>query len=171
MNLHKNQIEETVLKLGKILTKEYENKRPVVVCILKGSTVFYADLIRKMECDLQFDFIIASSYEGSESTRVVDIKKDLSNDIAGRDVLLVEDIIDSGNTLNCLKNELLKRNPASLKIVTLLSKKARREADIEADWFGFDIPDEFVVGYGLDYNEKYRNLPYIGVLKREIYTK
>lgn len=169
--INQRELDSKIEELGKLLTEEYEGKRPIAVCILKGSTIFYSDLLRKMNCEVQMDFIIASSYVGTKSSREVVIKKDLENDINGRHVLLVEDIIDSGNTLFCLKQELLKRNPASLKIVTLMNKQARREVDISADWFGFDIPDEFVVGFGLDYNEKYRNVPFVGVLKHEIYDK
>ena len=165
------EIKEKVSELGRILTEEYRDKRPIAVCILKGSTVFFADLCRQMDCDLQMDFIVASSYgAGTESSGHVNIKKDLDNDIKGRHVLLVEDIIDSGNTLYCLKHALLERNPASVKIVTLLDKSERRTSPIEADFCGFSIPNEFVVGYGLDYNERYRNLPYIGVLKHEVYS-
>lgn len=168
--LSQEQIRTKVEELAETLTKEYEGKRPILVCILKGSVIFYADICRLIDCDMQMDFMVASSYgSGAVFSGKVDIKKDLDNDIKGRHVLLVEDIIDSGNTLYNLKNELIKREPASVKIVTLLNKQERREADISADYCGFDIPNEFVVGYGLDYNEKYRNMPYIGVLKPEIY--
>ncbi len=169
--IEEKEIKEKVSELGRILTEEYRDKRPIAVCILKGSTVFFADLCRQMDCDLQMDFIVASSYgAGTESSGRVNIKKDLDNDITGRHVLLVEDIIDSGNTLFCLKRALLERNPVSVKIVTLLNKRERRTSPIEADFCGFSIPNEFVVGYGLDYNERYRNLPYVGVLKHEVYN-
>lgn len=165
------ELDAKVSELAQIITDEYVDKRPIIVCILKGSVVFYAQLCKRIDCDMQMDFMVASSYlSGMESMGAVNIKKDLENDIAGRHVILVEDIIDSGNTLFKLKNLLNTRNPASVKIVTLLNKHDRREANIEADYCGFDIPNEFVVGYGLDYDEKYRNLPYVGVLKSEVYS-
>lgn len=168
--LSQQQIQTRISELACVLSKEYKDKCPVVVCILKGSVIFYSDLCRQIDCDIQMDFMVASSYgSGTESTGTLVIKKDLDANITGRHVLIVEDIIDSGNTLFSLKNKLTERNPASVKIVTLLNKEDRRKANIRADYCGFDIPNEFVVGYGLDYNEKYRNLPCICVLKPETY--
>ena len=146
--------------------------RPVVVCILKGSVMFFADLIREMKTPMQIDFMAVSSYgKGSISSGKLQVKKDLTVNIGGKDVLIVEDIIDSGNTLYELKKMLNTRSPASVNIVTLLDKPERREVPMEPEYKGFVIEDEFVVGYGLDYAEDYRNLPYIGVLKRSVYEE
>ena len=154
------------------LDKLYEGRRPVVVCILKGSVMFFSDLIRHMETPLELDFMAVSSYGcGTTSTGCLQVKKDLTTDIAGRDVLIVEDIIDSGNTLYNLKKLLNSRSPSSVNIVTLLDKPQRREVPMEPEYTCFVIEDEFVVGYGMDYAEEYRNLPYIGVLKRCVYEK
>ena len=170
--LSKEQIATRVKEIAKVLDEEYQGKNPVLICILKGSVVFFSDLIREMETDLAIDFMKVSSYgNGTETSGTLTVKQDLSEDIANRHVLIVEDIIDSGNTLFRLKNMLQERNPASVKIVTLLDKKARRTAAIDPDYTCFDIADEFVIGYGLDYAEKYRNLPYVGVLKRSVYEK
>ena len=166
----KEQLEQKVAEIADMINSEYADKNPILICILKGSVVFYADICKYINCNMQMDFMVVSSYQnGSTSTRDVKIKKDLDNDIKGRDVIIIEDIIDSGNTLCALKKNLLDRKPASLKIFTLLNKPERREADIVPDYSGFTVPDEFVVGYGLDYAEQYRNMPYIGVLKEEIY--
>lgn len=164
------QIKKKVKAVAKQLDKLYQGRRPVVVCILKGSVVFFSDLIRNMKTELTIDFMSVSSYgQGTKSTGELKIKKDLSTDIAGRDVLIVEDIIDSGNTLYNLKKMLNARAPASVNIVTLLDKPERREVPMEPEYTCFVIEDEFVVGYGLDYAEEYRNLPYVGVLKRSVY--
>lgn len=168
--------EETIFarvkELAGQLDKLYEGRKPVVVCILKGSFMFFADLVRNMKTETEIDFMSVSSYGGGTvSTRELKIKKDLVADIKGRDVLIVEDIIDSGNTLYNLKKLLIGRAPASVNIVTLLDKPERREVPMEPDYKGFVIEDEFVVGYGLDYAEDYRNLPYIGILKRSVYEK
>ncbi len=164
-------IAERIAELGQEITRDYAGKDIVVVGILKGSVVFFSDLIRQIKLPLNIDFIIASSYgDGAETSGRVNIKKDLEKDIAGRDVLLVEDIIDSGVTMNCLMDILNKRQPASVKLCALLTKEPRRQIPVKIDYCGFDVPDEFLVGYGLDYAEKYRNLPVIGVLKREIYS-
>ena len=158
-------------ELGKLITQEYKGKEVIVVGILKGSVVFFSDLIRQIDMPIQIDFMVASSYgNGTESSGKVNIKKDLSVDIKGKHVLLVEDIIDSGITMSCLMTELQKRQPASLKLCALLSKPSRRQADVKIDFCGYDIPDEFVVGYGLDFAEKYRNMKVIGVLKPEVYA-
>lgn len=181
MEIHKNvervmlteeQIQERTKALAAQLDRLYAGRKPIVVCILKGSVLFFADLIRNMSTPMEVDFMTVSSYgSGTVSTRELVIKKDLSVDIKGRDVLIVEDIIDSGNTLYCLKKMLITRQPASLNIVTLLDKPERREVPMEPDYTGFVIEDEFVIGYGLDYAEEYRNLPYVGILKRSVYEK
>ena len=165
-------IKRKVKAMAKQLDKLYEGRVPVVVCILKGSVMFFADLIRNMKTSLTIDFMAVSSYgNGTKSTGEIKILKDLSTDITGRDVLIVEDIIDSGNTLYNLKKLLHSRAPASVNIVTLLDKPDRREAPMEPEYTCFVIEDEFVVGYGLDYEEEYRNLPYVGVLKPCVYEK
>ena len=166
------QIAKRVKQVAKQLDKLYEGRKPVVVCILKGSVVFFSDLIRYMKTDLTIDFMSVSSYgSGTKSTGELTVKKDLSTDIKGRDVLIVEDIIDSGNTLYNLKKMLNARSPSSVNIVTLLDKPDRREVPMQPEYTCFVIEDEFVVGYGLDYAEEYRNFPYVGVLKREVYEK
>lgn len=165
-------IEEKVKEMAARLDKLYEGKRPLVVCILKGSVIFFSDLVRNMKTSLEIDFMAGSSYgAGSVSSGELTVKKDLTTDIKGRDVLIVEDIIDSGNTLYKLKKMLIERAPASVNIVTLLDKPERREVPMEPEYTCFTIEDEFVVGYGLDYAEEYRNLPYVGVLKRSVYEK
>lgn len=170
--LTEEEIAEKVKAIAEKLDKLYEGRTPVVVCILKGSVIFYADLIRNMQTPIELDFMCVSSYGADAvSSGELTIKKDLSCDINGRDVLLVEDIIDSGNTLYKLKKILMERKPASLNIVTLLDKPERRVVPMEPDYTCFVIEDEFVIGYGLDYAEKYRNLPYVGVLKRSVYEK
>ena len=170
--LSEEQIAKRVKEVAAQLDRLYEGRRPLVVCILKGSVVFFADLIRHMTTPLELDFMAVSSYgAGTESTGRLKVTKDLTTDIAGRDVLIVEDIIDSGNTLYNLKKMLISRAPASVNIVTLLDKPERREAPMEPEYTCFVIEDEFVVGYGMDYAEEYRNLPYIGVLKRSVYEK
>lgn len=169
--LGERKIQKRVKELAAQLDKLYEGRTPLVVCILKGSTIFFADLVRSMKTALTIDFMAVSSYGAGTTSGELKIKKDLTTDIKGRDVLIVEDIIDSGNTLYNLKKMLITRVPASVNIVTLLDKPARREAPIEPEYTGFVVEDEFVVGYGLDYAEEYRNLPYVGVLKRSVYEK
>ena len=171
--LTEEQIKAKIEELGKILTEEYEGKNPVVVGVLKGVVVFYADMIRQIKTPCQLDFMWISSYSGANSTGKMQVRQDLSADIKGRHVLILEDIFDTGNSLSYTYNYLLSKEPASLKICTLLDKPERRREGItlQADYTGFVIPNEFVVGYGLDYNERYRNLPYIGILKPEVYTK
>lgn len=157
-------------ELGKKISEDYAGKKILALGILKGSVVFLSDLIRNIEPEVSIDFMTVSSYgNSSQSSGELKIKKDLDTDISGKDVLIVEDIIDSGVTLSKLKEVLLKRNPASLKICTLLNKPERRTVSVDVDYIGFDIPNEFIIGYGLDYAEKYRDLPFVGVLKREIY--
>ncbi len=171
--LTKEEIAEKVRELGKQITRDYEGKTPVLVCILKGASVFFADLIREIELPMTLDFMAISSYGSATKTSgVVRILKDLDNDILGKDVIVVEDIVDSGVTLNYLKQILFQRGASSLRIATLLDKPARRKVkDLKVDYMCFDIPDAFVVGYGLDYDQKYRNLPDIGVLSPRIYEK
>ena len=168
----REEIAAAVEKMGRRITEDYRGKEPLLIGILKGAVVFYADLIRSIDLPLSMDFMVVSSYGASTKTSgVVQVVKDVGQDITGRDVLIVEDIVDSGMTLNYLKNYLSSRGAASIRIVTLLDKPERRRVDLTADYYCFTIPDEFVVGYGLDYDEKYRNLPDIGVLKPEIYEK
>ncbi len=170
--LSEETIKSRIKEMAARLDEEYKGKRPLMVAILKGSVVFFTDLIREMSIDIEMDFMSISSYgNGVKSSGEVKMIKDLDGKIEGKDVIIVEDIIDSGYTLSYLKKLLLARNPSSLKICTLLDKPSRREADIEVDFRGFEVADEFVVGYGLDYAGSYRNLPYIGILKREIYEK
>lgn len=170
--LSEETIQARVKEVAAQLDKLYEGRKPVVVCILKGSVVFFVDLIRNMNSPCELDFMAVSSYgAGTESTGELIVKKDLSANIEGRDVLIVEDIIDSGNTLYHLKKMLNLRHPASVNIVTLLDKPARRQVPMEPEYTCFEIEDEFVIGYGLDYAEDYRNLPYVGILKRSVYEK
>ena len=166
------ELDEKVQELADKIAADYRDRNPVFLGILKGSFVFMADLMRTINIYCDIDFMAVSSYGAKSTTSgAVKINKDLSQNIEGRHVVIIEDILDSGVTLSYLKNYLMNRNPASISICTLLDKPARRKADIKADYFGFDIPDEFVVGYGLDYAERYRNLPFIGVLKPEIYSE
>ena len=170
--LSQQEIADKVCEIGKQITKDYEGKNLLMVSVLKGSVVFMVDLMRAVDTPARIDFMSVSSYgSGTKTSGVVKIVKDLDMNLEGYDLLLVEDILDSGKTLFYLREILQKRNPASIRIATLLNKPARREADIVPDYSCFEVPDEFVVGYGLDYAEKYRNLPYIGVLKPEVYTK
>ena len=167
--LSERKIMKRVKELAAQMDKLYGGRKPVVVCILKGSVLFFTDLIRHMKTPLTIDFMSVSSYGNGTTSGELKIKQDLSTDITGRDVLIVEDIIDSGNTLYNLKKLLNSRSPASVNIVTLLDKPARREVPMEPEYKGFVIEDEFVIGYGLDYAEEYHNLPYVGVLKRSVY--
>ena len=168
--LSEEQLKARVKEMGAEITRDYQGKTPFFLGVLKGCYIFMADLLRHVELDCTMDFMAVSSYGNkSVTTGAVQIKKDLSADIEGKDVILVEDILDSGLTLNYLRQYLGVRKPASISIVTLLDKPARRKAPITADYFGFEVPDAFVVGYGLDYAEKYRNLPYIGILKPCVY--
>ncbi|MBR4029867.1 MAG: hypoxanthine phosphoribosyltransferase [Clostridia bacterium] len=169
--LSKEQINEKVKELGAKISEDYKGKDLFVVVILKGSVIFAADLLREISIPVTIDFISVSSYGSGTTSGQVKIIKDLSCSIEGKNVLIIEDILDSGNTLFNLTKMLGDRNPESIEICTLLNKPDRREAEVATRYSGFDIPDEFVVGYGLDYAEKYRNLPYIGILKREIYEK
>lgn len=168
--LDEETIQKKVAELGKQISEDYADKNVLLVCILKGSSIFYADLCRQIDCKMEMDFMSLSSYgNGHKTSGIVRIAKDLDTSITGRHVLIVEDIMDSGLTLNHLTTLLKSRQPASLKVVCLLDKPERRECEIVPDYKGFEIPNEFAVGYGLDYAGCYRNLPYIGVLKREVY--
>lgn len=168
--LTKEEISKMISGLGKQISEDYKGKNLLLVSVLKGSIVFMADLMRSITIDCKIDFMAVSSYgSGTKSSGRVKIIKDLDIDLEGYDLLIVEDILDSGNTLYNLKKLLMGRNPKSIKICTFLDKPARRTADIKADYVGIEIPDDFVVGYGLDYDEKYRNLPCLGILKRRVY--
>ena len=170
--LSEEQINSKLEELGKILTEEYADKNPVVVGVLKGVVVFYADMIRRIKCPCQIDFMWISSYSGANSSGKMLVRQDVTADIKGRHVLILEDIYDTGNSLTFVRDYLLAKEPASLKICTLLDKPERRKpgVTVKADYAGFVIPNEFVVGYGLDFNEGYRNLPYVGILKPELYA-
>lgn len=168
--LTKDQLEQRIKELGAEITRDYQGKELVLAAVLRGSYVFMADLTRAIDLPLTVDFMAVSSYgAGTVSSGQVEIKKDLSDPIEGKNLLIIEDILDSGNTLYYLMDVLSARHPASIRICTLLDKPERRVKPIKADYSGFVIPDAFVVGYGLDYAEKYRNLPYVGVLKPEVY--
>lgn len=168
--ISEEELKEKVSEMGKKISRDFEGKDPIFVGVLKGCFIFMADLMRYVDISCSMDFMSVSSYSGTSSTGAVKINKDLGEDIEGRHLIIVEDILDSGVTLSYLKQYLMVRKPASITIATLMDKPARRKADIYADYSCFEIPDAFVVGYGLDYNERYRNLPYIGVLKPEIYS-
>ena len=167
------QLRDKVRELGARITEDYRGKNPLIVSVLKGSYIFMADLTRAIDTPCNVDFMVVSSYGGSNtsSSGLVKIIKDLDGDLSGKDVLIVEDILDTGITLSNLVPMLKMRHPNSVKICTILDKPSRRKADIKPDYEGFQVPDEFVVGYGLDYDEKYRNLPYIGILKPCVYEK
>ncbi len=168
--ISEDELNQKVSQLAERISTDYEGRDLLLITVLKGSFVFAADLFRRITIPAKVDFMAVSSYgASSKSSGVVKIIKDLDRPIEGLDVLIVEDILDSGVTLNYLTQNLLQRGPKSLKICTILNKPDRRKAPITADYVGFDIPDEFVVGYGLDYDEKYRNLPFVGILKRSIY--
>ncbi|MCI6850840.1 MAG: hypoxanthine phosphoribosyltransferase [Clostridiales bacterium] len=169
--LSEETIRRRVEELGKLLTEEYAGKDPVVVGVLKGVVVFYSDMIRQIRVPCQMDFMWLSSYSGTNSTGELIVRRDVSVDIKDRHVLILEDIYDTGTSLDFTYRHLMSKGPASLKICTLLDKPERRKPGItlKPDYVGFTIPNEFVVGYGLDYNEHFRNLPYVGVLKPEAY--
>lgn len=170
--LSEEEIKARVQELGDQLYDAFHDRNPLFVGVLKGCFIFMADLVRAAQLKSELEFIGVSSYQnGTKSSGVVQITRDLQEDINGRDVIIVEDILDSGNTLEFLKKYLMAKGAASVTIVTLLDKPARREKAITADYAGFVVPDEFVVGYGLDYAQQYRNMPYIGVLKPEVYSK
>ncbi|MCD7827438.1 MAG: hypoxanthine phosphoribosyltransferase [Clostridiales bacterium] len=167
------QLKAVIKSLGEQITRDYEEKNLLLVSILKGSVIIMADLMREIKIPAEIDFMAVSSYGGDTKTSgTVKIIKDLDRDIAGYDLLIVEDILDSGKTLSYLKDILTARNPKSIKICTLFDKPERREVpNIKADYVGAVVPDEFIVGYGLDYDQKYRNLPFVGILKERVYSK
>ncbi len=181
MELHKDveriliseeQLKNRVAEIGREITLDYQGKNPLLVSVLKGSIVFMADLMREVKVDCEIDFMSVSSYgRSSTSSGVVRILKDLDHDIAGKHIIVVEDILDSGLTLSYILEMLKSRGAASIRLCTLLDKPERRKVSVAVDYSGFTVPDYFVVGYGLDYGETYRNLPYIGILKPEVYTK
>ena len=169
--LSEDEIREKVRELGGKITADYKNSNLMLVTVLKGAVVFLADLMRQIDVPAEIDVMVVSSYgSGVKSSGVVKIVKDLDVPLAGKDILIVEDILDSGLTLSYIKELLESRGPRSIRIATLLDKPSRRKVDLQADYIGFSVPDEFVIGYGLDYDEKYRNLPYIGILKPEVYS-
>lgn len=166
------QLRTRIAELGKELAKDYEGKTPIFIGVLKGVITFFADIVRATPIPCEYDFMAVSSYGAATiSSGTIDLVKDIRSDIKGRHVVILEDILDTGHTLSFVTKLLMERGPASLKICTLLDKPERRQAPIAADYIGFTIPNKFVVGYGLDYNELYRNIPYIGVLKPEVYQK
>lgn len=167
------QIQSRIRELGEVLTREYAGKNPVIVGVLKGVVIFYADMVRQIKVPCQMDFMWLSSYQGTSSTGEMIVKRDVGVDIRGRHVLILEDIYDTGSSLDFTYRHLMSKGPASLKICTLLDKPERRKPGItlRPDYVGFTVPNAFVVGYGLDYNEQYRNLPYVGILKSEVYEK
>ncbi len=167
------QIQSRIRELGEVLTREYAGKNPVIVGVLKGVVIFYADMVRQIKVPCQMDFMWLSSYQGTSSTGEMIVKRDVGVDIRGRHVLILEDIYDTGSSLDFTYRHLMSKGPASLKICTLLDKPERRKPGItlKPDYVGFTVPNAFVVGYGLDYNEQYRNLPYVGILKSEVYEK
>lgn len=168
VHLTEEQIAERIAEMGAEISKEFGDEPVFLICILKGSIFFTCELAKRITSPVEIDFMSVSSYgSGTKSSGVVKIGKDLDNSIEGKNVLVVEDIIDSGRTLSYLLENLKTRNPKTLKLCTLLDKPERRVCDVHVDWVGFEIPDEFVVGYGLDYDQKYRNLPYIGYVEIE----
>ena len=168
--ISQEKLEKIVKSLAKQIEKDYNDKEFMMVGLLKGSVVFMADLMKKINLDFSIDFIVASSYgSGTESSGLVRIVSDLTQPVDGKDILIVEDIVDSGNTLNFVMNYLMTKGARSVKVCTLCDKPDRRKVPLKVDYCGTKIPDEFIVGYGLDYAEKYRNLPYIGILKRSVY--
>ena len=170
--LSEDQIKARIAELGRELTADYAGKNPIFIGVLKGVVMFFADMIRAIPLDCQIDFMAVSSYGGgTQSSWKIQIQKDISVDLAWRHVVILEDILDSGLTLSHTAAYLKTKGPASLKICTLLDKPDRRKAEVQADYVGFTIPNLFVVGYGLDFDENYRNLPYVGVLKPEAYMK
>lgn len=167
-----DQILKRIARMGADLTEEYRGETPIFIGILKGAVMFMADLVKRVDLSLEMDFMATSSYgDSSRSSGVVRILKDLDRPVEGRHVLLVEDIVDTGLTLAYLRESLMHRQAASVKVATLFDKAQRRQVDIVPDHCGFTVPNEFIVGYGLDYAETYRNLPYVGVLKRSVYAK
>ena len=167
-----DQIAARIKEVAAVLDKDYAGKTPIAICILKGSVIFFGDLLRALETPVEMEFMKVSSYgAGTVSSGKLSVSLDILSNIQNRDVLIVEDIVDSGNTMYALKRMLEGRSPASVRIISLLDKPSRRTADITPDYTCFEIEDEFVIGYGLDYGEKYRDLPYVGILKRSVYEQ
>ena len=170
--LTEEEVNKKISEVAAQINKDYEGKEVHLICILKGGVFFTCELAKRLTVPVTLDFMSVSSYgSGVKTSGVVKIVKDLDADLAGKDLLIVEDILDTGMTLHYLKQLLQDRNPNSIRIATLLDKPERRRAAVRADYVGYQVPDEFVVGYGLDYDEKYRNLPYVGILKPEVYEK
>jgi hypoxanthine phosphoribosyltransferase len=170
--IRKSDVKKRIKELAKKISEDYKGKNLLVLCILKGASVFFADLIRELQVEVTFEFIGLSSYRNSsESSGKVSLIKDMTSSVEGKDILVVEDIIDTGLTLTYLKELLKERGAASVKICALLDKKSKRKIPLQGDYIGFEVPDEFIVGYGLDYAEKYRNLSDVCVLKKEVYEK
>lgn len=163
--IDEKKIENRIKEIAKQIENDYSNEEIVIICILKGAAFFATDLAKRINLPVTVDFMKVSSYEGTESTKKIDFKLDISTDISNKNVIIVEDIVDTGRTLTYLKDYLNSKNPKSLKICTMLDKKERREFDLNPEYVCFEIPDKFVIGYGLDYDEKYRNLPYIGYIE------
>jgi hypoxanthine phosphoribosyltransferase len=171
ISVSKEQIDDICKRLGKQISEDFKGKEPVFIGLLKGCNPFMVDLLKEVTIHCSIDYLDVSSYNGTSSTRVVVLHKDFRTDVKGKDVIIIDDILDSGRTLQEVKKLILKRGANSIKLCVLLDKPEGRVVDIQADYVGGLVPNEFVVGYGLDYNEKYRNLPFIGVLKEEIYSK
>ena len=169
--VREEEIKQICKRLGEEISRDYADKNLLLVSVLKGAVVFMADIMRNITLNVEIDFMSISSYKGAESTGVVQFKKDLDINPDGYDILIIEDILDTGRSLKYIADVLMRKNANSVKICAFLDKPENRKADISADYVGAVVPNEFVVGYGLDYNEKYRNLPYLGVLKPEVYTK
>lgn len=164
--INEKRLEKRIKEIAEKIEKDYEGKEIVFIGILKGSVMFMTELAKNIKSDVQFDFMDVSSYEGTESTGTIKVNKDLRDSIEGKDVIIVEDIIDTGRTLTYLLDYLKKKNPKSIRIATMLSKPSRRVLELNVDYIGFSIEDKFVVGYGLDYDEKYRNVPFIGYIEQ-----
>lgn len=170
--INQEQLEQKVEELSQRIINDYKNKKLVFIVILKGAAMFASDLFKKINTFCELDYMVVSSYgSGTVSSGVINIKKDISVDIKGKDVVIIEDIVDTGITLSKLKEVLYKREPNSIEICACVTKPSRRETDINVKYLGFEVENEFIIGYGLDYNEKYRNLPFIGVLKESVYEK
>ncbi|MDH6366979.1 MULTISPECIES: hypoxanthine phosphoribosyltransferase [Breznakia] len=169
----REEIHAKCIELGKQITKDYTDRGelPILVGLLNGSVPFMSELMKNIEMDVEIDFMDVSSYEGTQSVGSIRINKDMGTSAAGKSILLVEDIVDTGKTLTEVKRMLANKGAKDVRVVSLLDKPDRRTEDIEADYVGFTIPNEFVIGYGLDYNQKYRNLPYVGILKPEVYEE
>ncbi len=166
------ELDKKTTEIANAISRDFAGKELILIGILKGGVVFASDLIKKINIPMEIEFMAVSSYgKESETSGVVTLKKDVDTPLTGKNVIVVEDIVDSGYTMKYLKKVFLDRKAESVKICTLLSKPSRRKVEIDLDYVGFEVPDEFVVGYGLDFDEKYRNLPFVGVLKREVYSK